>query len=167
MLKRISVMALVGTCVALGGCATIVHSGPRPVSVASTPAGAKVSIYDRDGNLVETNTTPFLAQLPTKYRYFQGQTYRLVFEMPGHAGTEVQLGSSLSGWYLGNVVFGGLIGLLIVDPMTGAMYNLTPDKIEQPLTDTQAEVIRDKKGIMVVLAEQTTAREREQMVRVN
>jgi hypothetical protein len=167
MLKRIAVIALVGACATLGACATIVHSGPRPVSVASTPAGAKVSIYDRDGNLVQTNTTPFLAQLPTKYRYFQGQTYRLVFEMPGHAGTEVKLGSSLSGWYLGNVVFGGLIGLLIVDPMTGAMYNLTPDKIEQPLTGAQAQVIRDKKGLLVVLAEQTTEREREQMVRLN
>jgi hypothetical protein len=167
MLKRISVVALLGACAALSGCATIVHSGPRPVSVASTPAGAKVSIYDRDGNLVQTNTTPFLAQLPTKYRYFQGQTYRLVFEMPGHPATEVKLDSSLSGWYLGNVVFGGLIGLLIVDPMTGAMYNLTPDKIEQPLTDGQTEVIRDKKGLMVVLTEQTTEREREQMVRLN
>jgi hypothetical protein len=167
MLKQISVLAVLGACTAITGCATIVHSGPRPISVASTPAGAKVSIYDRDGNLVQTNTTPFLAQLPTKYRYFQGQTYRLVFEMPGHATTEVKLDSSLSGWYLGNVVFGGLIGLLIVDPMTGAMYNLTPDKIEQPLSAPQAEVIRDKKGLLVVLASQATEGERAQMVRVN
>ena len=38
------------------------------ISVASTPAGARVSVYDRDNKLVETNTTPFLASLPTKYR---------------------------------------------------------------------------------------------------
>ena len=61
----------------------------------------------------------------------------------------------------------GLIGLLVVDPLTGAMYNLTPDKIEQPLSGTQAEVIRDKKGLWVVLASQTTEGERSQMVRVN
>lgn len=73
----------------------------------------------------------------------------------------------LSGWYLGNVVFGGLIGLLIVDPLTGAMYNLTPDKIEQPLSSSQTHVIRDKHGLMIVLTEQTTEHEREQMVRVN
>lgn len=167
MLKQIALLAALGACAALTGCATIVHSGPRAVSVASTPAGAKVSIYDRDEHLVQTNTTPFVAELPTKYRYFQGQTYRLVFEMPGHATTEVKLGSSLSGWYLGNVVFGGIIGLLVVDPLTGAMYNLTPDKIEQPLSATQAEVIRDKKGLLVVLASQTTEGERTQMVRVN
>ena len=27
-------------------------------------------------------------------------------------------------YYIGNIVFGGLIGLLIVDPATGAMYKL-------------------------------------------
>jgi hypothetical protein len=47
------------------------------------------------------------------------------------------------------------------------MYNLTPEKIEQHLSDTQAQVIRDRKGVLVVLASQTTAHEREQMVRVN
>src|SRR4029077_20474981 len=126
-----------------GGSATIVHSGPRMISVASTPAGARVSVYDRDNKLVETNTTPFLASLPTKYRYFQGQTCRLVFEMSGHATSEVRLESFLSGWYLGNIVFGGLIGMLIVDRVTGAMYNLTPEKIEHPLSSSEAEIIRD------------------------
>ena len=167
MLRQMSAMAIFAACAAASGCATIVHSGPRMVSVASAPAGAKVSVYDRENKLVETNTTPFLAPLPTKYRYFQGQTYRLVFEMPGHATSEVKLESSLSGWYLGNIVFGGLIGMLIVDPLTGAMYNLTPEKIEQPLSSSQAEVIREKKGILVVLASQTTESERAQMVRVN
>jgi hypothetical protein len=167
MLKLMSLMTMLVLCAAASGCATIVHGGPRMISVASAPPGAKVSIYDRDNNLVETNTTPFLAPLPTKYRYFQGQTYRLVFEMPGHATSEVRLESSLSGWYLGNILVGGLIGMLIVDPMTGAMYNLTPEKIEQPLSSNQAEVIRGKKGILVVLASQTTETERAQMVRVN
>ena len=114
-----------------------------------------------------TNTTPFVAQLNTKYGYFKGQTYRLVFELPGHANAEVKLDSSLSGWYFGNIIFGGLLGMLIVDPLTGAMYNLTPEKIEQPLSATQAQVIREGKGLLVVLASQTTAHEREQMVRVN
>ena len=79
----------------------------------------------------------------------------------------MKLDSSLSGWYFGNIIFGGLIGMLIVDPVTGAMYNLTPAKIEQPLSATEAQVIRAGKGLLVVLASQTTAHEREQMVRVN
>ena len=167
MLREISLAAALGVCTALSGCATIVHGGPRTISVSSTPPGATVSIYDRNNALVQTNTTPFMAQLPTKYGYFQGQKYRLMFELPAHAPAEVKLEPSLSGWYFGNIVFGGLIGMLIVDPLTGAMYNLSPEKIEQPLSATQAQVIRNGKGFLVVLASQTTEHERAAMVRVN
>lgn len=41
----------------------------------------------------------------------------------------------MDGWYMGNLLFGGFIGFLIVDPATGAMWklddnvygNLSPD----------------------------------------
>jgi uncharacterized protein YceK len=158
---------LAGACLAMSGCASIVHSGPREIPVASTPAGAKVSIYDRSNTLVMTNTTPFVAKLDTKFGYFKSQTYRLVFEMPAYQSAEVQLDSSVSGWYWANLAFGGLIGMLIVDPLTGAMYNLAPDKIEQTLTNQQAEVIRNGTGVLVVLAAQVTDNERVAMVRVN
>jgi hypothetical protein len=167
MLKQALLVALASACTAMTGCATIVHSGPRPISVASTPAGAKVSIYDRSNTLVMTNTTPFVAPLNTKFGYFKSQTYRLVFEMPAYQSAEVQLDSSVSGWYWANLVFGGVIGMLIVDPLTGAMYNLEPEKIEQSLTTQQAEVIRTGNGLLVVLASQATEHERAAMVRVN
>ena len=167
MFRRILLAAIIGACVAFSGCATIVHSGPRAISVASTPPGAKVSIYDRSDTLVMTNTTPFIAQLSTKYGYFKAQSYRLVFELPGHATTELNLESSVSGWYFANLAFGGLIGMLIVDPLTGAMFNLSPEKIEQPLTRAQAEIMRSGKGVLVVLASQTTEHERGEMIRVN
>jgi hypothetical protein len=167
MLSKLLLVAALGAGGALSGCATIVHGGPRPITVASTPAGATVTIYDRDNTVVEKKTTPFVAQLPTQYGYFKSQNYRLVFELPAHAPAEVKLQSSVSGWYFGNLVFGGLIGMLIVDPLTGAMYNLSPEKIEQPLSPNQAQVIRNGKGFVVVLASQTTEHERAEMVRVN
>lgn len=167
MLKGIFLVATFAVCGAISGCATIVHSGPRAISVGSAPVGAKVSIYDRSNTLVMTNTTPFIAQLSTKYGYFKGQDYRLVFEMPGHATTEVNLTSSVSGWYFANLVFGGVIGMLIVDPLTGAMFNLSPEKIDQNLTGAQANVIKDRTGFLVVLSSQITDQERAQMVRVN
>jgi hypothetical protein len=167
MWKGIFLVAAFSVCNALSGCATIVHSGPRPISVASAPAGAKVSIYDRSNTLVMTNTTPFVANLATKYGYFQGQTYRLVFEMPAHTTAEVNLTSSLSGWYFGNLLFGGVIGMIIVDPLTGAMFNLSPEKIDQSLTASQAQVIRYRTGFLVVLASDITDQERAGMVRVN
>lgn len=167
MLREIAVATVFGACTVLGGCATIVHGGPRAIPVASSPPGAKVSIYDRDNKLVQTNTTPFIAQLPVKAGYFKSPNYRLEFEMPGRQSAVVHIESSVSGWYFGNIVFGGLIGMLIVDPLTGAMFNLYPDKIDQPLTASQAQVIREGKGILVVLMSQTTEQERANMVRVN
>lgn len=35
----------------------------------------------------------------------------------------------MNGWYIGNLLFGGIIGLLIVDPATGAMWTLIPRKL--------------------------------------
>jgi len=159
--------ALLAASAVITGCATIVHSGPRSISVASSPPGAKVSIYDRANTLVQQNTTPFVAQLPASYGYFKGQQYRLVFELPAHQTTEVSLKATVSGWYAGNLIFGGLIGMLIVDPLTGAMYNLTPEKIEQPLTPSQTQVLRSGEGVLVVLASQITTRERSEMIPIN
>ena len=167
MSRIICVLAVLCACAALSGCATIVHSGPRNIPVASTPAGAKVSIYDRSNTLVMTNITPFVAPLDPKFGYFKGQTYRLVFELAGYNPAEIKLDSSLSAWYFGNLLFGGLIGMLVVDPLTGAMYNLAPEKIEQPLSASQAQLIRSGKGLLVILASQTTQQERAEMVRVN
>jgi len=167
MRTELALMSLVLGGIALSGCATIVHNGPRSVTVASTPVGAHVSIYDRDNRMVETNTTPFIAQLPSGAGYFKGQNYRLVFDLAGYQQTVVLLDSKVSGWYFGNLLFGGVIGMLIVDPLTGAMYNLTPDQIQQPLTPSQAQLIHTGKGLMVVLASDLTDGERSTLVRVN
>jgi hypothetical protein len=34
--------------------------------------------------------------------------------------------STVNGWYVGNVILGGMIDLLVVNPATGAMWTLTP-----------------------------------------
>lgn len=138
VLKNLAVAAALGASITMTGCATIVHSGPRAIPVQSVPPGAKVSIYDRDNHLVETNTTPFVASLNPSAGYFKSQSYRLIFQMPGYSNAEVDLNSTVSGWYWGNLVFGGLIGMLAVDPATGAMFNLEPEKIAQHLTPVSA-----------------------------
>jgi len=132
---RGAALALLGALSLLSsGCASIVHSGPRDVAVVSSPPGATVSIFDRDGKQVMKQTTPFTASLSPKYGYFKGQQYRAVFDMPGYQSSEVQIKPVVSGWFYGNILFGGLIGMLAVDPNTGAMYNLAPNSINQTLT---------------------------------
>ncbi|MGH8177609.1 MAG: hypothetical protein ACREV5_15230 [Steroidobacter sp.] len=133
---KASAVAAVGMS-ALSGCASIVNGGMREVSVGSEPPGAKVSIYNRSNSLVSTHTTPFTAQLEPKYGYFKGENYRLVFEKDGFTSSEAHLKSTLSGWYFGNILFGGLIGMLAVDPATGAMFNIAPKNLEHELTPAQ------------------------------
>jgi hypothetical protein len=145
------------------GCATIIHGGPRALPVASTPPGATVSIYDRAGKQVYHQTTPFIATLPSKYKFFSGQSYRLVFEMAGYQKSEVQVLPKVSGWYWGNLAFGGVLGMLIIDPATGAMYNLAPDKIDQKLTPATAGRPQPGDGLVVITTSQATPSELQAM----
>lgn len=139
MKGKLAMAAMIAAGSMTSGCATIVHGGPRSIPITSSPPGAMVSIYDRDGNLFTKQATPFTAVLPTKYGYFKGQTYRLAFDLNGYQPAESNLTSSVSGWYFGNLAFGGLIGMLAVDPVTGAMYNFAPENINQVLTPRAAD----------------------------
>lgn len=122
------------TMMTASGCATVMSRGPREIPIASQPAGAKVSIYNRSNELVTSQTTPFVAQLSPKHRFFVGQRYRVVFEMEGYEPAEVQLKPRIGAWYFCNVLVGGVIGFLIVDPATGAMFRLLPEEVDQVLT---------------------------------
>lgn len=117
------------------GCASIVHSGNRPVIIDSNPQGALVRITDKKGEVVTSETTPFTAKLDPRGAYFQGQKYTATFELTGYATSQAPINPQLSPWYLGNIVFGGLIGLIIVDPLTGSMWNLRPLRIEQAMEE--------------------------------
>lgn len=151
----------------LSGCATIVNNGLRSLPVASTPPGATVSIYDRSGKEVSKQTTPFIASLPSKYHYFGGQRYRLVFDMAGYQKSEIMVLPKVSGWYWGNLLFGGLLGMLVIDPATGAMYNLAPNKIDQTLSPERAANWRESGGLMVITTSQATPAELAAMEAIN
>lgn len=117
----------------LVGCASIVHGGRRPVAIDSDPQGALVTIKNSDGRIVATQATPFTAKLSPEDSYFHGMEYTATFELTGYAHAEAYITPQLSPWYFGNIVFGGIIGFVIVDPLTGDMWNLRPLHIEQTL----------------------------------
>jgi hypothetical protein len=135
-LMRVGLAVFVSTLtmITTSGCATIMNRGPREIPIASQPAGAKVSIYNRANQLVTTETTPFVAQLTPKHRFFVGNRYRVRFEMEGYEPAEVTLKPRIGAWYFSNFVFGGVVGFLIVDPATGAMFRLLPEEVDQVLT---------------------------------
>ena len=116
--------------VASSGCATIVGgASPQGVSIRSNPSDAAVQVYDlKTGNQLYSVRTPVMVSLPKSNGFFAGASYRVILQKAGYASREVVIDSHPGGWYLaGNLFFGGLIGWLIVDPATGAMWTLAPD----------------------------------------
>jgi hypothetical protein len=121
----------------LTGCASILDGGPKTVQINSNPEGAKVTISNREGKEICVQTTPATISLKRSSGFFEGEDYTFHFEEAGYYPYETHVQSTLDGWYVGNVVFGGLIGLLIVDPATGDVFTLSPRKVSCNLISTQ------------------------------
>jgi hypothetical protein len=123
---KIKILSLLITPFLFTGCASIIDGGSKAVHINSNPAGAKVTISNRDGKAVSVQTTPAIVVLERSRGYFSGEDYKLVFEQAGYYPYETHVTSSVDGWYFGNILFGGLIGCLLIDPATGDMFTLTP-----------------------------------------
>lgn len=119
--RTVATLALFG---ALTGCATIVNDRNVPVSIQSTPSEAEFVIKNSAGVEVAAGKTPQQVVLNAKKGYFSGEDFTVEYKLNGYTTSTVELKSSLSGWYWGNLLFGGLIGMLIVDPATGDMWSL-------------------------------------------
>jgi hypothetical protein len=116
------------------GCASIVDGGPKTVQINSKPEGAKVTITNRAGKEVCVQTTPATVILERSAGFFEAENYTLHFQATGYYPYETHVQSAMDGWYLANAFFGGLIGMLIVDPATGAMFTLSPRTVDCTLT---------------------------------
>jgi hypothetical protein len=124
----------------LTGCASIVSKPDQNIAFNSNPEGAAVEIRDRNNRVIERNETPFTTTLAKSDGYFQGQTYTATFHKEGYSSKEVKITSAPSGWFLvGNLLFGGFIGWLIVDPLTGSMWVLSPESVDEALWPFQVD----------------------------
>ena len=137
---------LLGVPLLLTGCASILDGGPRTVQVNSKPEGAKVTITNRAGKEVSVQTTPATVTLERAAGFFEGEDYTLHFEAAGYYPYDAHVQSALDGWYIGNIFFGGLIGLVIVDPATGDMFTLSPRVVNCNLTPAQASLAAVQSG---------------------
>ena len=126
------------------GCASIVDGHPeKPVAIYSAPSGAKLTIFDRKGRVVCSAVTPTTVFLRRAHGYFYPEKYHMVFEYPGFYPSESIVNSKVNRWYLGNLFFGGVIGLVAVDPATGAMWNLPPE-VNRNLTSSGSTLTHEE-----------------------
>lgn len=97
--------------------------GPQTLPILSQPDGA-------DGEIVDTTTgtsiakfkTPYTATLERGAGYFQKKYYDIKITRDGYLPENMTITPELSGWYFANLLFGGGIGAIIVDPVTGSMW---------------------------------------------
>ena len=87
--------------------------------------------------------SPSIVKLDASSGFFSKASYLVKFEKEGYQLKTCQITSKIDGWYFGNILLGGLIGMLIVDPATGAMYKLDTDAVDVSLMPERTVSIID------------------------
>lgn len=149
----------------LTGCATIVGKDVFPLTINSNPDGANILIKDEKEKNVFTGTTPTTVTLSAGESYFHAKSYYITFSKTGYAEQHAVVKATLSGWYWGNILFGGLIGMLIVDPITGKMWKL-PTEVSANLSQ-QLSLNQNQRTLKILTLEQVPKDMRKNLIRIN
>ena len=108
-------------------CATIFTKSRYPVSIYTEPAGASITIENRANRMIYSGITPATVKLKSAAGYFKKEEYKVTITKLGFVPKVVTITSNLDGWYVGNILLGGFIGMLIIDPASGAMYKISKE----------------------------------------
>ncbi len=140
MIRRITSVFMASALLFATSCASIVSKSKYPIQINSTPSEANITITDKKGNEVFSGKTPANLELRSGAGFFSKAHYDVKFEKEGYDTKTVPVEFKLDGWYFGNIIFGGLIGLLIIDPASGAMYRLDTEFLNETLTRSSADI---------------------------
>lgn len=129
----------------LTSCASIVSKSTYPLTINSTPNNASISITDSKGQEIFLGNTPAVVKLKAGSGFFSRAEYQVRFSSPGYEDRVVPVLFKLDGWYFGNIILGGVIGMLIVDPATGAMWKLETEFMNETLNTNTASLNAEMK----------------------
>lgn len=154
--------------IALTGCATVFNGTTQSVTIKSTPEAASITITNRAGQNVHTGNTPSTVTLNRGAGYFKPEVYTIHVQKDGYETQKILVSGQLSGWYFGNIILGGIVaGMLIIDPLTGAMFTLAPDVLETSLNAVGAKASKADDSLTVVLVEDVPAETMKNARRIN
>ncbi len=120
-------------------CASIIHGTRQDVSFLSTPTGAKVTVDHKP-----IGETPLIIELKRKDKHL------VKIELDGFEPYEMNLTRKYDFWILGNIVFGGLIGI-VIDLYNGGVYKISPDEVHADLVELSEGLAGDAIYFAVVL----------------
>jgi hypothetical protein len=119
-------------------CASIISKSTYPLSVSTSPSDAQIVIIDKKGNEIYKGTTPAKVDLKSGSGFFGKAAYSVKISKNGYESKTIPVHFKLDGWYFGNLLIGGVLGMLIIDPATGAMYKLETKYINENLSPQTA-----------------------------
>lgn len=155
-INKTSIIRLISGCcliTLLSGCASVLCGPQQKVSINSRPTGAEVVIYNARGDIVAQNATPCTVKLDRRNPdYVEGATYVILIRKEGYAPVQVPLSGIVNRAYFANVLNAG-VGL-VVDPMTGSMWTLSPDAVNANFGGETASKYTHENGLMVCLKEE-------------
>lgn len=134
MNKKIMLLSIFGGLLALiiVGCATIIKGTSQDISIKSNPSNANVQIKTTGGVESWTGVTPASVKLSKKKEYV------VTIQLSGYKDATVQITQSFEAWTIGNLLCGGVIGI-IIDAVDGAMWKLEPDQIMVTMSTASLE----------------------------
>ena len=115
----------------LTGCATIISGTTQDIEFSSVPTGANVKLNDG----AQTVT-------PGKLTLKRKENYTALFTKDGYPERQAEVKRDRMGnwWVLGNILFGGLIGI-VIDIVSGAQHHLVPEHL---IMDMSTGVVLEK-----------------------
>lgn len=124
-------LTLIAGLLSLQGCASIVSETRYPVTITSSPPRAEFRVVDRrTEQTIHTGMTPSTVTLKAGAGFFRSADYQVELRKDGYDQNAVMIPARTDGWYFANIILGGLLGMLIVDPATGSMWYLgNPDTV--------------------------------------
>lgn len=166
---KISTLVITLTISFLSGCATIVGEPTQVLPISSTPDGASIVITDENGIEVFKGVTPTTVTLQkSDGSYYGGKSFTVAISKDGHESLSIPVKTQPNGWYIGgNLVFGGLIGWLIVDPLNGDMYSLSARAIDANLKANPQSVLTNERDVSIVLLQNVPEKLRPELVKIN
>ena len=126
----------------LSSCASIVSKTKWPLAVDSKPEGVHVSITNKSGKEVFAGKTPAVTTLKSGSGFFGKESYTVALTYNGTETRKINVECKVNGWYFGNLLIGGIIGMLIVDPATGAMYRLESKDIYEVFIEDKTSQLK-------------------------
>ncbi|MEN8764737.1 MAG: hypothetical protein ACN4EF_02940 [Wenyingzhuangia sp.] len=145
MIKNLKIVAvLMAMSLFLPSCASIFSENVYQLSIDSAPSKANIVVKDRKGVEVYCGETPAKLDLKSGSGFFKKAKYEVTFTKNGYQSATAPIEFTLDDFYIGNVLLAGVLGMLIVDPITGAMFKLDTKFLKQTLLESGVSADEDQ-----------------------